>query len=80
MNDARLTIRLPADDLEFVKNYARKHHLTVTGLIKHYVKILEQTESGAVPKDVFPITGIIPGNVDVRKEYREGMLKKHIGE
>ncbi len=77
MNDAKLTVRLPADDLKFAKNYARKHRLTLTGLIKHYVKLLEQAEAESIPTEVSSIVGIIPDTVDAVKEYHEDMAKKH---
>ena len=77
MNDAKLTVRLPADDLEFAKKYARKHRLSLSGLIKHYVKLLEQAEAEAIPKEVSSIVGIIPDTADAVKEYHEDMEIKH---
>jgi Family of unknown function (DUF6364) len=35
-----LTVRLPKDDLEFVKRYARTHRVTVTELIDRYLRQL----------------------------------------
>jgi hypothetical protein len=33
METAKLTVRLPKDDIEFAKRYARSHRITVTELI-----------------------------------------------
>jgi hypothetical protein len=45
METIELTVRLPKENLEFAKRYAREHGLTVTELIGRYLKALQ-----AVPK------------------------------
>lgn len=70
MNDARMTIRLPADELAFAKAYAKEHGLTLTGLVHHYFETLARKEQGRnLPPEVAEIAGTVPSDVDVRDEY-----------
>ena len=77
MNDARMTIRLPADELMFAKEYAREHDLTLTGLVHHYFGTLARKEGGEVPPEVAEIAGTVPADVGVLDEYHADALKKH---
>lgn len=77
MNDARMSIRLPAEQLEFAKQYAEEHGLTLTGLVQHYFQALQEKEQGEMPPEVEEIAGTVPADVDARAEYREHMLRKH---
>ena len=38
MNDARMTLRLPGEYLEFAKNYASEREMTLTDLVIGYFR------------------------------------------
>jgi hypothetical protein len=78
MNDARMTIRLPADELAFAKAYAKNHGLTLTGLVHHYFDTLARTEQGGdIPAEVTEIAGTVPPDLDARDQYYAAALRKH---
>ncbi|HVT15130.1 MAG TPA: DUF6364 family protein [Thermoanaerobaculia bacterium] len=76
MDTAKLTVRLPKRDLEFAKQYAQAHRITVTELIDRYLRSL-QTGIGPIHPEVEKISGLIPTNVDARAEYRKHVQRKH---
>jgi uncharacterized protein DUF6364 len=76
MDTAKLTVRLPKNDLEFAKQYAQAHRITVTELIDRYLRSL-QAGVGAIHPEVERISGLIPADVDARAEYREHLLEKY---
>jgi len=76
MDTAKLTVRLPKNDLEFAKQYAQAHRITVTELIDRYLRSL-QAGVGAIHPEVERISGLIPMDVDARAEYREHLLEKY---
>ena len=51
METVRLTVRLPKSDLEFAKQYAEAHGITVTELIDRYLRSL-RSGSGAIHPEV----------------------------
>jgi hypothetical protein len=76
MDTAKLTVRLPKGDLEFAKQYAQEHRITVTELIDRYLRGL-RAGTGAIRAEVEDISGLIPPDVSARAEYREHILSKH---
>ena len=44
MNDARMTLRLPGEYLEFARNYASEREMTLTDLVIGYFKKLKERE------------------------------------
>lgn len=76
MDTAKLTVRLPKNDLEFAKRYAQAHRMTVTELIDRYLRSL-QGEAGMIHPEVERISGLIPAEVDARAEYRQHVLDKY---
>ena len=60
MDTAKLTVRLPKNDLEFAKRYAQAHRMTVTELIGRYLRWL-QAGVGVIHPEVERISGLIPG-------------------
>ncbi len=77
MKTAKMTVRLPEDELAFAKDYARKHGFSLTGLIHRYLHRLLQAESGDIPMEVRRVTGIVPAQVDARAEYRDRTIRKN---
>ena len=77
METAKLTVRLPKSDLDFAKEYAQAHRITVTELIDRYLRSLRGGTGGAIHPEVEKIAGLVPPEVDARAEYREHALRKH---
>ncbi len=77
METAKLTVRLPKEDLEFVKRYAREHQMTITELIDRYFRALRTPPESAIHPEVERISGLVPSDVDSEESYREYMVKKH---
>ena len=76
METAKLTVRLPKSNLEFAKEYAQAHRITVTELIDRYLRSL-RGGTGAIHPEVEKISGLVPLQVDARAEYREHARAKH---
>ncbi len=77
MATRKLTIRLPEEDIEFAKDYASKHGITLTELIDRYLKQLRRGPEGDIHPDILRFSGIIPEEIDAPKEYYEAMGDKH---
>jgi len=70
MEIVKLTVRLPKSDLDFAKQYAQAHRITVTELIGRYLRSLRGGGgSGTIHPEVEKISGLIPSEVDARAEY-----------
>ena len=76
METVKLTVRLPKSHLDFAKQYAQAHRITVTELIDRYLRSLRGRGS-AIHPEVEKISGLIPPEVDVRAEYSEHVRGKH---
>ena len=76
METVKLTVRLPKSHLDFAKQYAQAHRITVTELIDRYLECL-QGRTGAIHPEVEKISGLIPPEVDARAEYREHVRGRH---
>nr|CAA6829697.1 MAG: Unknown protein [uncultured Thiotrichaceae bacterium] len=80
METQKLTVRLPQDDLKFIKQFAVEHNLTVTELIRRHFFRLRQQEGGSISPKLQTITGILPENINTPSEsqdYYDYMLDKH---
>lgn len=73
----KLTIRLPQNDVIFVKGYARAHGLTVTEVIDRYLRRMRELEDYSPSPALDEITGLVPSDIDVEEEYRRHQLIKH---
>ena len=76
METVKLTVRLPKSDLEFAKQYAQAHRITVTELIDRFLRSL-RGGTGEIHPEVEKITGLISADVDAKAEYREHVLGKY---
>lgn len=74
---AKLTIRLPKQDVAFVKEYARAHGLTVTEVIDRYLRRIRALESREPAPELDIISGILPSDAGLEEEYRRHQLEKH---
>jgi hypothetical protein len=77
METAKLTIRLPKADLDFAKQYARTHGLTVTQLIDRFLRQLQVPADTPIHPEVKRITGLIATEVDALAEYHRYLEDKH---
>lgn len=75
---SKLTVRLPKENLDFLKRYAQEHELTVTEVLDRYLRRLRQTEE---PTHLHPkveaISGILPADIDAKALYHQHLLEKH---
>jgi hypothetical protein len=72
----KLTVRLPKENLDFVKYYAAEHHMTVTEIINRYLQQLRSQNTDIDPA-VEQISGLIAKDIDTKTLYREYLLGKH---
>lgn len=77
MPTRKLTVRLPDEDIDFAKQFAARHGLTLTQLIDRYFKQLQQRQDGPLHRDIVRFSGIIPAEIDPQAEYAQGMENKH---
>lgn len=75
---AKLTVRLPRKDLDFVKRYAKEHGITVTEILSRYLtRLREGAEEHTIHPDIQEISGLVPPEVDATALYQEHLLRKH---
>ena len=77
MTTQKLTVRLPADEIAYLKTYARAHGITVTAVLHRYLDRLRHAGNGAIHPEVSRISGLVPSEKDVRAEYLEHLEDKH---
>ena len=80
MNDARLTMRLPGEYLQFARDYAKKRGMTLTDLVVGYFKRLKESLSatGQLPESVRDMVGIIPSDGrEAIDEYHEHLIGRY---
>lgn len=73
----KLTIRLPSQDVEFAKAYARAHGMTVTEFLDRYLRRMRALEQQGSAPEVEAITGLVPADVDAQRAYRRHIEEKH---
>jgi len=77
MNTDSLTIQLPVNEIEFLRQYAEKHRITISELIDRYAKYLQASQKYQIHPDIAKFTGIVPENIDVRKMCYQYSMEKH---
>ena len=77
METTKLTVRLPKEELEFAKQYARDHGITVTALIDRYFARLQAQQSGPIHPDVQRFSGLVPSDADVCELHLQHLESKH---
>lgn len=77
MATRKLTIRLPEEEIDFAKEYAAQHGMTMTELIDRYLKALQRRPEGRIDPDIVRFSGIIPEHIDAREDYHVGIAEKH---
>jgi hypothetical protein len=76
-DSVKLTIRLPRQDLEFAKAYAKAHGLTVTEFIDRYLRQMREMETAILSPEMDFITGLVPSDVDAKEALRQHQQDKH---
>ena len=63
--------------MEFAKQYAKVHGITVTELVDRYFRQLQTIAEQTIHPEVEKITGILPPEIDVRAEYVDYLERRH---
>lgn len=77
METVKLTIRLPAEDIAFVKGYAKAHGLSVTEVIDRYLRRMRALGEGELAPAVEELTGLLPKDLDLQAERDRYLDEKH---
>ena len=80
MTKAKLTLRLPKKEIEFLKEYAQQHGVSVTSLIIQYCEMLHSKDDSPLDPRINEIRGLIPQankNKKGSSEYFDYLEKKH---
>ena len=77
MSTATLTIDLQAEEVEFLKAYARKQGLTAAEVVADYIRGLRSGAQLAIHPEVAAISGLAPAETDAAAEFKTRLLKKH---
>lgn len=77
VNPEKVTIQLPITELDFLRQYAQKHRVTVPELIERYARNLKAFQKHRIHPDVEKITGILPKDIDVKDMFYQYTLEKH---
>jgi len=73
----KLTIRLLRREVAFAKAYARAHGLKVTQVIDGYLRRMRALPDAELSAELDAITGLVPADADVEREYRDHLVHKH---
>jgi hypothetical protein len=77
MKTAELTIQLPIEELNFLRQYAQRHKITISELVDRYVKELQESQKCELHPDIRRFSGIIPKDIDSHKMFYEHIMEKH---
>ena len=73
----KLTIRLPKQDVDFAKSYARAHGMTVTEFIDRYLRRVRALEQQGPAPEVAAISGLVPADAEAEQLYHRHLEEKH---
>ena len=73
----KITIRLPKQDVEFAKAYAKAHGLSMTEVIDRHLRHLMALERHTPSAELDAITGLLPTDLDTEQAYRDHLAEKH---
>ncbi len=81
METTQLTIQLPKAEISFLEEYTQRHKISIAELIDTYIRQLQQAENNVsfsdIDAELEQHTGIIPGDIDVKREYYDHLQGKH---
>lgn len=73
----KLTVRLPREQIEFAKRFAKANGLTVTEVISRYFARLQQQSPTELSAEVMRVVGLLPPDIDEKAVYRDHQVRKH---
>lgn len=73
----KITIRLPKQDVEFAKAYAKAHGISVTEVIDRYLRRLRELERHTPSPELEAIIGLLPADLDAEQAYRDHLVEKY---
>ena len=73
----KITIRLPRQDAEFAKAYAKAHGLSMTEVIGRHLRQLRALERHSPSAELEAITGLLSPELDAEQAYRDHLIEKH---
>ena len=78
--NTKLTLNLNKEIIEEAKTYARSQSVSLSKLIENYLHSLtrESKKESTVSPLVESLTGIIPGDLNEREEYRDYIDQKYL--
>lgn len=74
---AKLTVRLPKEDIAFAKQYAKANGTSVTEVIDRYLRRMRALDSTVPSPALDEITGLLPSDVDAQAELELRWHAKH---
>lgn len=78
MTRSKLTVRLPEENLDFVKRYAAEHGQTVTEVLDRFLtRLREASAPHEIDPEIERLSGLIPADVDGEALYRAHLADKH---
>ncbi len=77
METQRLTVRLPVDDIAYLKGYAQERGITVTDVLHRYLFQLRALEQAHIHPEVSRLSGLAPSDLDANEVYAERLENKH---
>ncbi|MBA2410218.1 MAG: hypothetical protein H0V62_10800 [Gammaproteobacteria bacterium] len=77
METNKLTVRLPASEIRFIKDFAKRHGITVTEVIRRYFTRLQAPQLSAIHPEIAKLTGNIPSKIDAIAEHQGHLYDKH---
>ena len=72
----KLTVSLPREEIDFAKDYAQAHGISVAEMFGRYLRALRSNHT-SLNVEVRSISGLIPNDIDGRQEYRDYQWGKH---
>ena len=68
---------VPAEEVAFVKQYARQHGLTVTEVLYRYLQRLRAAGEESIYPEVEKLFGLLPPDLDAKLDYYRHVQEKH---
>ncbi len=73
----KITIRLPKQDVEFAKAYAKAHGISMTEVIDRHLRQLRALERHTPSAELDAITRLLPADLDAEQAYCDHLAEKY---
>ncbi|SEL05326.1 DUF6364 family protein [Ectothiorhodospira marina] len=73
----KVTFRLPKQDVEFARAYAKAHGMSMTEVIDRHLRRLRALERHTPSAELEAITGLISPDLDAEQAYHDHLSDKH---